>query len=39
MRGDIHILSKKEIEDKLKDFPGWEFQNDKIKKFLCFTTH
>lgn len=36
MRKDIKILSKEEILMRLKDFPGWSYEDDKIKKEFKF---
>ena len=36
MRPDIRILSEEEIKEKLKDFPEWKFENDKISKEFKF---
>ena len=33
---DLGILTIKEIEEKLKDFPGWILSNDKISKTFVF---
>ncbi|MBS3075918.1 4a-hydroxytetrahydrobiopterin dehydratase [Candidatus Pacearchaeota archaeon] len=36
MREDIHILNEKEILIKLKEFPDWEYKENKIKKEFKF---
>ncbi|HEX8974579.1 MAG TPA: 4a-hydroxytetrahydrobiopterin dehydratase [Patescibacteria group bacterium] len=36
MEEDIKILDHEEIQEKLKDLPGWIFENDKIKKQFVF---
>jgi len=36
MEENIKILSEKEIEEKLKEFPGWIFKNNKISKEFKF---
>jgi 4a-hydroxytetrahydrobiopterin dehydratase len=36
MRPDVRILSVEEIKEKLNDFPGWEFHEDKISKEFKF---
>jgi 4a-hydroxytetrahydrobiopterin dehydratase len=37
MRQDIRVLDRKEIFEKLKDFPGWRFRRDKIFKEFHFS--
>ncbi|KKR56937.1 MAG: hypothetical protein UU02_C0027G0007, partial [Candidatus Woesebacteria bacterium GW2011_GWA1_40_43] len=32
MEEDLRILTEDEIEKKLKDFPGWEYRDNKITK-------
>jgi len=32
----LRLLSKEEIEEKLKGFPGWKFHDDKISKQFEF---
>ena len=34
MREDIHILNEEEIEQKLKDFTGWKYYDNKISKIM-----
>jgi 4a-hydroxytetrahydrobiopterin dehydratase len=36
MKEDIKILSEEEIQEKLKDFPGWEYKDNKISKEFEF---
>jgi 4a-hydroxytetrahydrobiopterin dehydratase len=36
MDEDIRVLSGSEIQDKLKDFPGWNYHDDKISKQFEF---
>ena len=36
MRKDIHVLSEEEIKEKLKNFPGWEYHDNKISKEFNF---
>jgi 4a-hydroxytetrahydrobiopterin dehydratase len=36
VREDIYELSLAQIIEKLEHFPGWEFENDKIKKEFQF---
>ena len=36
MREDIHILNEEEMQEKLKDFPGWEYHKNKISKEFKF---
>ncbi|MBD3248220.1 4a-hydroxytetrahydrobiopterin dehydratase [Candidatus Falkowbacteria bacterium] len=38
MEEDIKILSEREIEEKLKDLPGWEREGNKIKKQFEFSS-
>lgn len=33
---DLRVLSQEEIEDKLKELPGWKFENNKISKEFQF---
>lgn len=35
-RPDIHILSEEQIQEKLEDFPGWEYKENKILKEFKF---
>jgi len=36
MDEDLRLLSKEEIEGKLKEFPGWDYHDDKISKQFEF---
>ena len=36
MEEDLKILSEQEIKEKLNDFPGWEYHDDKITKEFVF---
>lgn len=36
MDEDLRILNSDEIAQKLKDFPGWEYHDDKISKEFTF---
>jgi len=36
MDQDLKILSEDEIREKLKSFPGWKYQDDKISKEFVF---
>ncbi|EKE12955.1 MAG: pterin-4-alpha-carbinolamine dehydratase [uncultured bacterium] len=36
MEEDLRILTEDEIEKKLKDFPGWEYRDNKITKKFQF---
>ena len=38
MEEDIKILSEEEIQEKLKEFPGWKYENNKISKEFVFRT-
>jgi 4a-hydroxytetrahydrobiopterin dehydratase len=33
---DLRILTKEEVEERLKDFPGWKYHDDKITKEFEF---
>jgi len=35
-RPEIKILTEQEIQEKLKEFPGWKHQNNKISKEFNF---
>jgi len=35
---DLKILDEAEISERLKDFPGWEFHDNKISKNFEFKT-
>jgi len=35
-KNDLTPLTKEEIEEKLKDSPGWEYKEDKISKQFTF---
>ncbi len=36
MDPDLNILTKEQIEEQLKSFPGWSYTNDKISKKFEF---
>jgi 4a-hydroxytetrahydrobiopterin dehydratase len=36
VREDIHILGEEEINEKLKEIPGWEYKDNKISKEFKF---
>ena len=35
-REDIHILNEEEINERLKELPGWEYKGNKISKEFKF---
>jgi len=36
MDEDLKILTKEEVREKLKEFPGWKYNDDKISKQFNF---
>lgn len=36
VREDIHIFSEEEINNRLKEIPGWEYKDNKLSKELKF---
>ncbi|MFA5258615.1 MAG: 4a-hydroxytetrahydrobiopterin dehydratase [Candidatus Pacearchaeota archaeon] len=36
MRPDIQVLNPKEINEKLKEIPGWKYKENKIEKEFQF---
>ncbi len=36
MEEDLKILSEEEIKEKLNDFPGWKYHDNKITKEFVF---